>query len=163
MVDLCFQFVDKMLRKYYNVGCDLGCGIGTWGPILKKHCSYLIGVDRNPYHLKESAKTGCYSKLVLKDIRFFQVPLQAEIVFMFDVIEHLPKQDGINLLHQLQNHDCIISTPSHFFPITIGWGPHVSLWTVDDFKNYDYDTYLINTGWKDLFFGKRIVAYKTKS
>jgi len=37
----------------------------------------------------------------------------------------------------------------------------ISLWTAEDFKSLGYKVYLIATGWKDLFFGKRIVAYKT--
>lgn len=157
-MDYCFQFVDRILGQY-AVTVDLGCGPGAWGPILKKHTRYLIGVDRNQGYLKAASRTRAYNELVIDDIRFYPIPVEADLVFMSEVVEHLTKPDGWNTLYSFRNHDVLITTPSNFF--AIGLGPHISLWTAEDFKSLGYKVYLIATGWKDLLFGKRIVAYKT--
>lgn len=69
---------------------------------------------------------GIYDELFNEDITTIEIPEGIDSVFMFDVIEHMPMQVGIDLLRRLPPVFTMISTPSKFFPIALNG--HKSLW-----------------------------------
>lgn len=48
--------------------CDLGCGTGLLGPLLRPWARRLDGVDRSPRMLDEAGKLGLYDALILGDL-----------------------------------------------------------------------------------------------
>jgi SAM-dependent methyltransferase len=72
-----------------------------------------------------------------------------------DVIEHLEKCDGWDLLKQLERVArklVIVFTPSGFMPQEGDrpWQKHLSGWTAEDLEGVGYSTFL----WKDFNYGK---------
>ncbi len=43
---------------------DLGCGTGLCGPLIRKHCGKLTGIDLSPGMLQKAAELRCYDFLV---------------------------------------------------------------------------------------------------
>lgn len=135
------QLQNILSGKTFTLGVDLGCGSGDAGPILKQHIDYLIGVDSNRLLLTQA---HIYDELILQDIRMYVLPKNTEAVFLFDVIEHIPHNDGEQLLLALMGvRNAYLTTPKHFFLDGAGGvGPHQSLWTEEELKNYGFTTFV---------------------
>jgi len=128
--------------KYFAYGVDLGCGTGKKGPTLKSHVRYLEGVDHHAYKLESAINRG-YDYVVCADIRNYEIDDKTDIVFLFDVIEHIPHEDGEKLLRKLNNiPHLILTTPSKFHPV--GENHHVSLWTENELRNHQLNTKLFS-------------------
>ena len=144
--------------RYFGVGVDLGCGIGSAGRFLKPHFGWLIGVDHNAERIEVTSLRGHYDKVVLADLQEYQWPYGTEAAFLIDVIEHMPKQDGFQLLSRLRSVPfVVITTPSRFHPWTYR-NRHVSLWTPSDFEAYGFGTMLYHRGLESLISGPGILA-----
>ena len=134
---------DALEGQWFSVAVDLGCGPGAHGEIIKPHVGYLIGVDHNYSRLNVALEFSGYDKVVCSDILGYELPPETEAIFMFEVIEHLTKEDGLNLLKRIGYVPFILlSTPAIFFKA--GWmDGHVSLWTPEEFANLGFKTKLI--------------------
>lgn len=130
----------KIIGKY-NVLLDLGCGMGHFCKILRKHAEYIIGMDVYLPSLKHAKKTKGFDDLILADIR--NPPIQRDkidCVTLFDVIEHLPKRDAIKLL---KSFACTIflcvpkldfSNKLYAYLTKNRHENHKSFWTTEDFE-----------------------------
>ena len=141
---------------YVSRGVDLGCGNGSMGRVLKKHVSYLVGVEKDRWKLSQAEKTGCYDELVLADIREYDLPSHA-VAFLFEVIEHLPVEDGYALLNRIGTR-IVLSTPAKFFPIARNG--HISGWTAEMLEKLGFRCVEVDAGLSGIFYGKKILAYK---
>jgi predicted TPR repeat methyltransferase len=47
---------------------DAGCGTGLCGPLIRGHCSTLVGVDLSPRMLELAGKRACYDELVVSEL-----------------------------------------------------------------------------------------------
>lgn len=47
---------------------DLGCGTGLCGPLIARHCEFLIGIDLSPMMLKKAVAVGAYHELHEEDL-----------------------------------------------------------------------------------------------
>ena len=148
------------LGRRFRYGIDLGCGTGSYAPILREYVDWLVGVDHNAERLSYAIRNG-YDAVVLADIRDYELPVECDVVFMFDVIEHLPKQDGLTLLRRvLPGRTVFLTTPSKFFGFAAKNG-HQSLWTVEELESLGFnEIYLFPIGFKTLFYGEKIFAVK---
>ncbi|MCD6593433.1 class I SAM-dependent methyltransferase, partial [Candidatus Bathyarchaeota archaeon] len=124
----------------FRYGVDLGCGEGVYAPILKSHVSYLVGVDKKRERLAKAILNG-YDCVIASDIMEFKIPDECDIVFLFDVIEHLDKPDGVRLLRRLSDKNVMLTTPCKYFPIALNG--HKSLWTVEELSYMGFKTYII--------------------
>jgi len=123
---------------------DLGCGGGKWGPCLASACDYLIGVDADMEKLEKAAKKGVYNELIWEDVREYNPP-PSSCVSMCQVIEHLEKEEGMELLRKLDSvcSRIALTTPASFRPSDTGLMAHRSLWKVEDFLALGFRTVLL--------------------
>jgi len=160
-VSLALADLLEMYGRRFRYGADLGCGTGNYGDLLKEYVDWLVGVDHNRERLSYAIKNG-YDEVVVADVREFQIPPECDVVFMFDVIEHLPKQDGLMLLQRaLPGRSVFLTTPSKFFGFAMKNG-HQSLWTVEELANLGFqEIYLVPVGFpKSMVYGDKILAIK---
>lgn len=102
---------------------DLGCGRNS--PI--KYCTgtYSVGVDLFEHYLVESKKKRIHNDYVLPDVRNVQfVPKSFDTVVCLDVLEHLTKEEGYELIKKIKlvaKKKIVIFTPNSFLtqPITM--------------------------------------------
>lgn len=156
------QMKEALKGKQFKYGIDLGCGFGEYVKILKSHCEYLVGVDRTLERVKLSGYNVYYDKLVIDDLRTYEIPAEADAVFWFDGPEHLDQGDSLYLLGMIGARYCMISTPSKFYPHA--FNGHVSLWSEKDFEKLGFKTVLYSCGyWRQLFYGMKILAVREGS
>lgn len=97
---------------------DLGCGPDS--PIQYCDIDYSIGVEAYGPYIKESSQKGIhddYVKADITDLTFSED--QFESVILIEVLEHLNKKEGLNLLTEVEKwaeKKVIISTPNGFLP-----------------------------------------------
>jgi len=133
--------VKPKIRGKYDVLLDLGCGMGHFCKMLRRHAGYMIGMDVYLPSLKYAKKTEEFDDLVLADIR--NPPIQrgkVDCVTLFDVVEHLPKRDAVKLL---KSFACTVflSVPKldfsnrlYAFLTKNRHENHKSFWTAEDFE-----------------------------
>jgi len=159
----------RMVRRIlgdrkFKVCVDLGCGNGDAGEVLKPHCKILIGVDHNLGRLSVAKKFGGYDKVVYADVREYEIPPETDAVFLFDIIEHLPKSDGIALLQKLRRISYVmLTTPSKFFPLATDG--HVTLWTRQELEQNGFTVIEYSYGFPTeiltyLIYGKHLLAVR---
>lgn len=129
---------------------DVGMGRGSYGWFLRNRCEYrgeLIGIEVwAPYVVGPDAISGgnrtYYQHIEIGDVREreqFIEALAPDIVFAFDVIEHMIQEDGARVIHMLQRHssDCVlVSVPIVPYPQGPIYGnpyeEHKHDWTADE-------------------------------
>jgi len=153
------QVREALKGKTFNAILDLGCGYGEIAPILKKHTSHLIGVDKDTSRALLSGYDVLYDELVQEDMRLYQIPPNVDGVTMFDSIEHIPPDDGLALLGRIGNRYTMITTPSKFFSGALNG--HASLWSERHLQQLGFKTNIYSTGTlKDRVYGKKIIAVR---
>lgn len=83
-----------------------------------------------------------YTDFILGDIRTFDT-FGYDYVFMFDILEHLPKEDSLAVMEKIKCKQIIfIPLEKEFRPNVYGAKSqdHLSLWTEEDFKSRGYKT-----------------------
>lgn len=114
-----FQFSGNLKNK---VILDIGCGIGWFEKmVIEAGCKKITGIEPTEKNLKQAKKavpqavfkTGSALRLSFKKNYF-------DLVTMFDVIEHLPKNSESQVLREIKRvlkktGGLIISTPNSSF------------------------------------------------
>lgn len=158
-------FYKKLFPQFYDYlkkeleGCetvlDLGCGRSS--PLRYCPVTYSVGVELFEPYLEESKKMKIHNEYILADIKKVEFkPKSFDCVIALDVLEHLTKKEGAELIKKMENvakKKIIIFTPNGFSrqdeydedKLQI----HKSGWTVDEFKKRGYEVKGIN-GWKPL-------------
>ncbi len=160
-------FLDVFLHYVPNrltTALDVGCGRGLVGSLLKiyREPDRIVGVDAFDPYLGFCKTLGVYNELLKFDVSKNPLPFESEefdLAVALEVIEHLPKERGLDLLGELERvgRNVIVSTPNHFFP-QAGYDEntfqrHLSRWTVRDLRGRGYTT--IGVGGM-MFFGREI-------
>ena len=161
-LDIAINSILENEGRMYAYSVDLGCGEGSLGYILKSFTSWLVGVDSNPHFLNAANNLGYYGELVLVDILNYEVPIESDSLFLFEVIEHFPRELGTQLLEELlvlaPTKFIMVSSPSKFAD---PW-QHKSLWTSEDFFNLGFnDVYA--TPANDPKWGEMLVAVRRRN
>jgi len=154
----------KILKgRYFSKCVDLGCGEGYYGDLLKNHCSYLIGVDHNYPRLGVAKEFGGYDEVVLSEVQNYSIPYDVDAIFMFDVIEHLPKTDGFDLLLNTRRAKfTLLTTPAVFHTFLGIRNRHQSFWTEKELQENSFQTLVYNSGIFG-FFLNEIIAWRESS
>lgn len=148
-------------NRRFTVCVDLGCGEGSAGETLKPHCEQLIGVDHNLGRLSVAKEFGGYTETVYSDVRNYQVPSHAAAVFIFDLIEHLPKTDGQKLLSRLSNVPYVmLTTPTKYFSIAKNGHAPSGVWTNKELETNGFQVTQYSEGLLDVFYGTKLLAVK---
>ncbi|MCL4435526.1 MAG: class I SAM-dependent methyltransferase [Thaumarchaeota archaeon] len=132
-----------------NSVLDVACGRGKWGHLVNtshKPPSFIIGVDIWPQYLKETAKHRIYDDVILCDAKY--LPLRDssfDTVLACEVLEHVEKSEGKNLLKELERvcrDKIIVSTPKIRFEQDIVEGNayqiHRSRWSPNELRKHGY-------------------------
>ena len=138
---------------------DIGAGIGKWGFLCRDRLEFLEGRrDRSSWRtriygievhagFRNPIWDYCYDRLWVGDaLDVIDDAPAVDLALLADVIEHVPKGKGRDLLAKLEGKATylLVSTPVSFFTgehddSTPGAG-HVSFWGRGDFSKYSYVT-----------------------
>jgi 2-polyprenyl-3-methyl-5-hydroxy-6-metoxy-1,4-benzoquinol methylase len=158
-LDYCIQ---NELRDCKSV-LDLGCGPSS--PLQYcKNIKYSIGVEAFLPYLEESKKKNIHSEYLDKKIEDLNFPENSfDAVIMIEVLEHLPKEVGVEILKKSSKwakKKIIVSTPNGYFPMDAVDGNehqrHLSGWSVDVFKRIGFSVRGMS-GVKFLYHNKNTV------
>ena len=147
-LDLFLHFVPTGLESVL----DAGCGRGIVGALVRiyREPNRVVGIDAYDPYLQFCRRTGMYDQLIEHDLRKAPLPFKSnefDLATSLEVIEHLPKADGVRLLEELErvSRIVIVSTPNRFFkqdPYDDNpFQSHVSRWKVGDFVRRGYSVY----------------------
>ena len=95
---------------------DLGCGKGGPMRFINRRKEFnVVGVDTFEPSLKECKYSGVYGDLVICDVNYLPFKKKSfDLVLCLALIEHLEKEEGEKLLHDMEEiarRQVIISTP----------------------------------------------------
>ncbi len=123
---------------------DLGCGpqsrLGIPG------IQYSVGVEQFEPYIRSSKSKAIHDDYILADVRSLAFkPRSFDAVVAFEVIEHLPKEDAVRLLGDMENwasRVVIVTTPNGFVHQDAYDGNpsqvHRSSWSAEDFVPLGY-------------------------
>lgn len=165
----------RLLEKEIVNDCqtllDVGCGASS--PIQKftRKLRHTVGVDCFPEALAKSQSLGIHRQYVLADVLSLDKNFASrsfDCVVALDLIEHLPKADGLRLITAMEKiavKKIIIFTPNGFLPQGVYDGNpnqvHLSGWTADEIKKLGFRVMGIN-GWKPLRGEYSLIKWRPK-
>lgn len=128
----------------------LNVGVGTGDSGLARQLSFLPFyrldlIDVHQPYLDQAIKRGWAAKhvnFINADIRNFDTSIY-DVVLMFDVLEHLPKEDSQAVMKKIKAYQIIfIPLEEHYRENTFGAKSqdHLSLWEESDFVQRGYCT-----------------------
>lgn len=124
---------------------DIGCGPSS--PIRFLEFEYSVGVDGHEPSLTEARNKGTHNEFHLCDVREISKKFtekQFDCCVAADVIEHLHKEDGYQLIRDMEriaSTKVVIFTPNGFMPQQGKRGnlqKHLSGWDVDEMEKLGY-------------------------
>jgi len=148
---------------------EVGVGWGKYGVLLREYLSMqdimkednfwnlrLDSVEVCPQYLT-GFKSSLYTHMYPVDIREFCKDIEIwsgiwtwDLVLLIEVLEHMPKEDGHLVIKTLLDyaHWIVISTPKRLVRQPVEFyheqEQHVSLWNIEDFKQYSIDEILVD-------------------
>jgi hypothetical protein len=137
----------RTLRGCHTV-LDVGCGDNS--PLRFLTGPVLVGVDGYQPALEEARRRGTHDEYSMGDVKKIcdLFPLKKfDACVALDVIEHLPKEEGWQMLENMErlaSRRVVISTPNGFLPQR-GHGSdlqeHLSGWTPGEMRQRGYQVY----------------------
>lgn len=158
----------EIIFKNELSGCDsvldLGCGPDSW--IQVADVKYSVGVELFEPYIVESKKKGIHDEYVHSDIRDVNFKENSfDAVVCVDVIEHLTKNEGIDLIKKMDlwaRKKVVLFTPNGFVHQEIydnnSLQLHKSGWNSHEFEELGFKSY--GFGWKQLMGTKAEFKYK---
>jgi hypothetical protein len=130
----------------YHSWLDIGAGSGKYAKIIRQNVTdaEITGVEIEQDYIVKYQLDVRYDKILHMDAsKLLALPGSWEGVIIGDVIEHLPKSQGIDLIHYLvyRCKSIIIVYPKGRIQDT--WNgyeseKHISVWGVPDWQYFDY-------------------------
>lgn len=150
-----FAVINELLLDSRTV-LDVGCGVGT--TLIEFCCPIKIGVDAYRPYLEKARSSDLIIPLHLAAERLSEIFLSKSFdsVTLIDVIEHLEKEVGFEVLRQAEeiaSKKVIVFTPRGFFQqkevdhYNLGgesYQRHRSGWEVEDFITRGYNMIIFN-------------------
>lgn len=143
----------RLLRretKAYASVLDLGCGYNS----LLQYCSVprSVGVEIFADYIEQSRARGIHTEYVQADIRTAEFSHKSfDVVYCSEVIEHLTKIEGEELLRKMANwarYKVIVVTPNGFVEQAAyhknEHQKHLSGWSAEEFRAAGFHVYGIN-------------------
>jgi len=118
------QFLSIIIQKIIFPNCttllDVGCGNNSVVQFFKKKLNKTTGIDIYELSIKKSKQKNIHQKYVVGDIlninKYFKNK-SFDCVLNIDVLEHLEKEEAINLIKRMENISkkiVILQTPNGF-------------------------------------------------
>lgn len=132
---------------------DIGCGEGDFMSVLNRDRTYNVtGIDLYKPYTEKAKKSRVYERVLYGDIKKLKFNDRSfDIVMSSQVIEHLEKKDGLELIKKMEEvakKKIIIGTPNGFIPFdpyqTWDENPlqvHKSGWDIGEMRGYGYKVY----------------------
>lgn len=120
---------------------DIGPGRGKYAVLFREYVdpeAEITAVEAWTPYIDDHGLEHLYDRVIAGDIRDqpAEVLESADITLMVDVIEHLPLEDGFDLISRIPGW-IILATPREFFhnpPDLPGPEAHVSHWTLEQLQ-----------------------------
>lgn len=112
--------VARSVKTESSAILDVGCGPGYFFQEIRRRITprYAVGVDLFLPFLSSCRRSKVYDDVILCDIRALPFSKRSfDAVLCTEVIEHLEKREGVELIHQLEavaEQNVVISTPVGF-------------------------------------------------
>lgn len=148
---------------------EVGIGWGKWGVLFREYLGKLdIMRTEDHWELRldcveicqqyiASFKVNLYNHIYPMDVRDFCKEIETwaegwtwDLITLIEVLEHMPIEDGHFVLKTLlpYAHWIVLSTPNRMVKQPVQFfhpnEQHVSLWTIDDFREYDIDEVIMD-------------------
>jgi SAM-dependent methyltransferase len=158
-----YAHFDSLLRRAVAEDCatvlDVGCGAASPIRAFSAELQLAVGVDVHiPSLLKSRAERRHHAYCCLDVTRLAGTiaPRAFDCVLSIDVIEHLTREAGLELLRTLEGiarKRVVIFTPNGFLPQPAtadnAHQEHISGWTAEEMRALGYEVFGIN-GWRPL-------------
>lgn len=145
-------FIEKEVHGYKTL-LDVGCGTNSPVQSFNKRIR-CVGVDAFQPSIETSKSKKIHDEYHLLNVMDINKQFASEkfdVVTALDLIEHLTKEDGFQLMDKMEaiaKHKIIIYTPNGFVPQgdreKNPWQVHLSGWTPKEFEDRGYKVYGIN-------------------
>ena len=150
--------VDSVLdNKHWNTALDVGAGWGGFLPLIRSHTDKVIGLDI----IKNS---DLYDEFI--EMEFNPLDVNTDVVFMFDVIEHVTHEEGERWLNNIKV-PILLTTPSKMSDnksqVKLNnnkYQEHLSLWTREELESLGFKTVLCTNSVFESEYGKQIIAFR---
>lgn len=152
-------FFDKKIEKFiqkwgYISYFDIGVGAGKYGKIIRKIYpnAQLKGIEIDSDYINKFNLSETYNEIILGNIMNYirkKSDAIADVVIIGDIIEHLLKSEGINLLNYLvyRAKKIIVVYPKKYVQYAVNNKKnevHRSVWDKNDFKAFNFKIYNAN-------------------
>jgi SAM-dependent methyltransferase len=144
------QTVSLLTLRNAIAGCEdvLDVGCGKTNNMRRLGIKHSTGIDGYAPYLEEAKQKNLHDQYVLGDVRdlekYFK-PGQFDTVLALDVIEHLPKEDGLRMMRSMEKiarRKVVLFTPSGFLPQKSyennDLQEHLSGWEPAEMEQYGY-------------------------
>lgn len=130
-----YEFVKQFLISSDAV-LDLGCGTGYGCNLMADTAGNVTGYEINKDSVKHGKKNHVRCKFFQKDITELKEKPQFDVITMFEILEHLKKEDGekiLNIVGKKCRKMFFLSTP---FDAKLNSNEyHISQWNEGELKN----------------------------
>jgi len=144
--------IEKLMQKWGYVSYfDIGIGAGKYGEIIKKIYpnAKLKGIEIDSEYINKFNLSEIYDEITHGDIKDYineNEGFIADVIIIGDLIEHLLKSEGIDLLNYLvyRAKKIIVVYPKKYIQYNVNdksHEAHKSVWCKDDFKCFDFKIY----------------------
>ena len=138
-------FSDWRYKRYL----DIGAGAGKYGKMIKSLVGdcHVTGVEVDKEYIENFDLQSTYDEIISDDIRTVIDGAQNvtyDVIIIGDIIEHLPKSDGLNLIH-FYVYRCkrmLIIYPSRYVQYDVDGKKsesHRSVWGPQDFGYFEFE------------------------
>ena len=145
------QIVTLLTLRNAIAGCtdvlDVGCG--KTNNMRRLGIKHSTGFDGYAPYLDEAKQNHLHDEYVLGDVRELEQhfkPGQFDTVLALDVIEHLPREDGLKMMRSMEKiarRKVVLFTPSGFLPQRSyhdnALQEHLSGWEPAEMRGYGYE------------------------
>jgi SAM-dependent methyltransferase len=154
-----YQFYFHYRKDWIGLACkeladcktilDVGCGYNSPLQYIRKDGKehHLVGIDIFKPYLEESRKKQLHDHYAESDLMLLELPDNSfEGIFCSEVIEHLTKQEGVELLKRMNRwayKKLVITTPNGYLRQQGKDNPyqeHKSGWTMRELKSFGFTT-----------------------
>lgn len=154
------SYEKELVKALHGSTSILDVGCGSHSPVgLLRGKARLVGIDAHDGSVKKSQILGIHDEYHIHDVLKIQELFKAgsfDSVVALDLIEHLEKQDGLDLLDAMERiatKKVVVFTPNGFLSQgeydSNPWQVHRSGWEVAEMKSRGYEVIGIN-GWRPL-------------
>jgi hypothetical protein len=151
--------IEQHVVGHCDTMLDVGCGVSSPVQQFARKLKHTVGFDAHQPAIDAARAAGIHHDYVCADVRELDrhfAPRSFDCVVALDLIEHLEKADGLQLLDSIERiarKRVIVFTPNGFVPQGAYGGNdfqiHRSGWTPDEMRARGYRVRGYN-GWKPL-------------